>query len=183
MTALPSSPHSSPSSSGGRTYDLHIHRLDGEADWVPEIADDDGTSFCFEDRFADDADALAEARRAIEAGACAPLGPEAGEVQGAFVRVAGCSGLAHSPAYALGYFTAAISSPPQDHQMRVLTEMLGLEAETADLEHTPKPSPSCTARSPSRLDLEAVDLSYLSADGLADWARGCGSTAGALLRR
>ena len=150
MTALPSSPHSSPSSSGGRTYDLHIHRLDGEADWVPEIADDDGTSFCFEDRFADDADALAEARRAIEAGACAPLGPEAGEVQGAFVRVAGCSGLAHSPAYALGYFTAAISSPPQDHQMRVLTEMLGLEAETADLEHTPKPSPSCTARSPSR---------------------------------
>ncbi len=172
MSQLQSSPHCSPISDRGRTFDVHIHRLEGESDWVLEIVDEDGTSLCSDDRFADDADALAEARRAIEAGECAPIDPAVGELQATFVRVADCAGLAHRAAYALGYFTAAISLPPQQHRVRVFTEMLDPDAPMADLKNATETLGGLYEALATALEGEHVDLSHLSMQGLADWAQG-----------
>ncbi len=172
MTDLQSSPHCGPISAEGRDFDVHIHRMQDEADWVLEIVDEHGTSFCYDDRFADDADAFAEARRSIEAGECPPMDPTAAEVQAAFVRVGDCPGLAYSPAYTLGYFTAAISLPPLRHGVRVFTAMLDPDAETVELKVASQTLGGLYEALAMALEGKHADLSHLSAQGLADWARG-----------
>lgn len=50
----------------GQTFEVSIHRLDNEPDWVLEVVDEDGTSHVWDERFASDEAALAEALQAFE---------------------------------------------------------------------------------------------------------------------
>ena len=51
--------------SKGQTVEIHIYKFVHEAEWVLEVVAADGTSTVWDDKFASDADALAEAKRAI----------------------------------------------------------------------------------------------------------------------
>jgi len=50
----------------GHTLDIRIFRAGNEADWLLEIVDVGGSSTVWDDRFATDQDALAEALQAID---------------------------------------------------------------------------------------------------------------------
>ncbi len=74
------SPLSQPISSGGRTVDVQIYRLEGEAEWVLEVEDEFGNSTVWEDTFPTESAALVEAKKTILAeGVSALVGPEDGK--------------------------------------------------------------------------------------------------------
>ena len=52
--------------SKGHTLEIHIYKLVEDAEWVLEVVDAGGTSTVWDDKFATDAEALAEALRSIE---------------------------------------------------------------------------------------------------------------------
>lgn len=71
---------SQPISSGGRTVQVEIYRLEGENSWTLEIEDEHGNSTVWDDTFDTDRDALTEAKKAIlEERASSFIGPEDGK--------------------------------------------------------------------------------------------------------
>lgn len=67
-------------SSGGRTVEVEIYRLEGDAEWHLELVDEFNNSTCWDDTFATDAQALTEAKKAVlEERISAFVGPEDGK--------------------------------------------------------------------------------------------------------
>jgi hypothetical protein len=52
--------------SKGHTLEIQIYKFVDDAEWVLEVVDAGGTSTVWDDKFATDAEALAEALRSIE---------------------------------------------------------------------------------------------------------------------
>jgi hypothetical protein len=73
------SPLSQSISSGGKTVNVQIFRLEGESAWVLEVEDEFNNSTVWDDTFESDAAALTEVKRTILAeGVKALIGPEGG---------------------------------------------------------------------------------------------------------
>ncbi len=51
--------------SDGHVIDVHIYKLEGEADWALELEDEHGTSFVWDAGFATESAAFAEAKQTI----------------------------------------------------------------------------------------------------------------------
>lgn len=67
-------------SSGGRTANIQIYRLEGEKSWVLEIEDEFNNSTVWDDRFDTDSAALTEAKKTILAeGIRSLIGPVDGK--------------------------------------------------------------------------------------------------------
>lgn len=67
-------------SSGGRTVEVQIYRLSGEALWVLEVVDEFNNSTVWDDMFESDAAALLEVKKAIlEERIGSFIGPEDGK--------------------------------------------------------------------------------------------------------
>lgn len=74
------SPLSQPISSGGRTINVQIYRLQGESAWVLEVEDEFGNSTVWDDTFATESAALVEAKKTILGeGIASLIGPEDGK--------------------------------------------------------------------------------------------------------
>lgn len=77
------SPLSQPISSGGRTVNVEIYRLEGESEWVLEVEDEFGNSTVWDDRFSTESAALVEAKKMILAeGVSSLVGPADGKGNG-----------------------------------------------------------------------------------------------------
>lgn len=77
------SPLSQLISSGGRTVDVQIYKLQGEAEWVLEIEDEFGNSTVWGETFPTESAALVEAKKTILAeGVSTLVGPEDGKGNG-----------------------------------------------------------------------------------------------------
>lgn len=73
------SPLSQSVSSGGRTVQVEIYRLEGETEWVLEVEDEYNNSTVWDDKFPSDAAALTEAKKTIlSEGVNSLIGPEGG---------------------------------------------------------------------------------------------------------
>ena len=67
-------------SSGGRTVNIQIYRLEGESMWWLEIEDEFNNSTCWDDPFPTESAALTEAKKTILAeGIQSLIGPEDGK--------------------------------------------------------------------------------------------------------
>lgn len=74
------SPLSQTISSGGRTVNVQIYRLEGESDWILEVEDVFNNSTVWDDPFESDSAALTEAKKTIIAeGVHSLIGPEDGK--------------------------------------------------------------------------------------------------------
>ena len=70
-------------SSGGRTVNVQIYRLEGEANWALEIEDEYNNSTVWDDTFETESAALTEAKKTILAeGVNSLVGPEDGKSDG-----------------------------------------------------------------------------------------------------
>lgn len=114
----------------------------------------------------------AEGRRAIEAGECLPLVPAVGALQAAYADLVGEPGLEGTAAYALGFFTAAVTRPPREHPVRVFTALLDPTAETEALKRATGSLARLFEAVTVALNEEAMSLEHLGVEGTADWARG-----------
>lgn len=77
------SPLSQELSSGGKTVNIEIYRLEGEPTWVLEVTDEYNNSTSWDDRFTTDSAALTEAKKAILAESISSfIGPEDGKSNG-----------------------------------------------------------------------------------------------------
>lgn len=80
---LITSPLSQTLSSGGRTVNIEIYRLEGEEEWVLEIVDEYHNSTVWDDTFKTDSAALTEAKKSILAERITTfIGPEDGKSDG-----------------------------------------------------------------------------------------------------
>jgi hypothetical protein len=74
------SPMSQCISSGGRTVNVQIYRLEGESSWILEVEDEFGNSTVWDETFPSEFAALAEAKKTILAERIGSLiGPEDGK--------------------------------------------------------------------------------------------------------
>ena len=74
------SPLSQSVSSGGRTVQVEIYRLEGETEWVLEVEDEYNNSTVWDDKFPSDVAALTEAKKTIlSEGVNSLIGPEDGK--------------------------------------------------------------------------------------------------------
>lgn len=74
---------SGPLSSGGRTVQVEIYRLVGEAQWTLEVVDEYNNSTVWDDTFASESAALTEAKKAIlQETISSFVGPEDGKSDG-----------------------------------------------------------------------------------------------------
>ena len=77
---LEMSPLSQPVSSGGRTVQVEIFRLEGESRWALEVVDEFNNSTVWDDTFPTDTAALTEAKKTILGeGINTLIGPEDGK--------------------------------------------------------------------------------------------------------
>ncbi len=77
------SPLSQKISSGGKTVDVQIYRLEGEDQWALEIVDEYNNSTVWDDTFKTDSAALTEAKKTILAeGVTSLIGPSDGKSDG-----------------------------------------------------------------------------------------------------
>lgn len=77
------SPLSQEISSGGRTVNVEIYRLEGDTGWVLEVVDEFNNSTVWDDMFESDSAALTEAKKTILAERVDSLiGPEDGKSDG-----------------------------------------------------------------------------------------------------
>lgn len=74
------SPSSQLISSGGRTVNIQIYRLEGEIEWDLEVEDEFGNSTVWDDKFSSDSSALVEVKKTILAeGISSLVGPKDGK--------------------------------------------------------------------------------------------------------
>ncbi|MES1950668.1 hypothetical protein S4A8_07415 [Salinisphaera sp. S4-8] len=77
---LEDSPLSGPLTSGGRQVEIQIYRLKGDQAWTLEVVDEYNNSTVWDQTFASDSAALADAKKAIlENSIGAFIGPEDGK--------------------------------------------------------------------------------------------------------
>ncbi len=77
------SPLSQPITSGGRTVNVEIYRLEGDPFWLLEVEDEYNNSTVWDERFETDSAALTEAKKTILAeGIKSLIGPEDGKGNG-----------------------------------------------------------------------------------------------------
>lgn len=74
------SPLSQSITSGGRTVQVQIYRLEGDAVWILEVEDEYGNSTVWDDPFESDMSALTEAKKTILVeGVASLIGPDDGQ--------------------------------------------------------------------------------------------------------
>ena len=77
------SPLSQEISSGGRTVNVEIYRLEGDTSWALEVVDEHNNSTVWDDTFETESAALTEAKKTILAeGVNSLVGPEDGKSNG-----------------------------------------------------------------------------------------------------
>jgi len=77
------SPLSQEVSSGGRTVNVEIYRLEGDTSWALEVVDEHNNSTVWDDTFETESAALTEAKKTIlSEGVNSLVGPEDGKSNG-----------------------------------------------------------------------------------------------------
>jgi hypothetical protein len=77
------SPLSQEVSSGGRTVNVEIYRLEGDTSWALEVVDEHNNSTVWDDTFETESAALTEAKKTIlSEGVNSLVGPEDGKSHG-----------------------------------------------------------------------------------------------------